>query len=188
MTTSDYILDIALIGLVFLQVRGRRLSLRMLAIPVGIVIYVATKYLHGVPTAGNDVLLVVLGAGVGISLGIACGFATRLHASADGVIAKAGILAAVLWVAGVGTRLAFQLYATHGGGAAIERFSVAHHITSNQAWVATLILMALGEAIARTAVLTARAYRLDPSILTPKAHTSTNMDARWANSEHGALR
>ncbi len=64
--------------------------------------------------------------------------------------AKAGVVAALLWVLGVGTRFAFHLDAVYGGGPAIGRFSVAHSITSARAWVAALILMAMGEALART--------------------------------------
>lgn len=33
MTFSDYLLDLALIGVVFLQIRGRRLTLRSLLLP-----------------------------------------------------------------------------------------------------------------------------------------------------------
>jgi hypothetical protein len=63
-------------------------------------------------------------------------------------------------VVGVGSRLAFQLYATHGGAPSIARFSAAHHITSGEAWVATLIVMALTEVVGRSAVLAARAWKL----------------------------
>ena len=44
---------------------------------------------------------------------------TSVYADVDGVpMAKAGLIAAALWILGTGTRLAFQLYATHGGGVA----------------------------------------------------------------------
>jgi hypothetical protein len=160
MTTSDYIIDIALIALVILQVRGRRLTTRNLLLPVGLVIWVAATYLHGVPTAGNDLPLVAMGAGAGTALGVGCGLFTRVRSGPSGIVAKAGVAAAVLWVVGVGTRFAFQLYATHGGGSAIAHFSTQHDITSAQAWVAALILMAMGEALARTAVIAYRAYAL----------------------------
>src|ERR1700679_3682592 len=45
-------------------------------------------------------------------------------------------------------------------GAAIERFSVAHSITSVDAWVAALFLMALAEVVTRLAVLWIRSRRL----------------------------
>jgi hypothetical protein len=164
MTLSDYAIDIALIALVFLQVRGRRLTTRSLILPIVLVGWAAATYLHGIPTAGNDLVLVIAGAAAGISLGVLAGMFTSVRPGADGSpFAKAGAMAAALWVLGVGTRFAFQLYASHGGAGAIGRFSSAHSITSSEAWVAALILMALGEAVARTAVLGVRAYALAPS-------------------------
>ena len=163
MTLSDYLLDIALIAVVALQVRGRRLSVRSLLIPVGIVAWAAAHYLHGVPTSGNDLVLVGLAAGLGTTLGVLSGLATRVTVDAEGhPFAQAGLVAAVLWVVGVGTRFAFQLYASHGGGPAVERFSAAHGINSMEAWVAALILMAMGEALSRTAIVGLRAFAIAP--------------------------
>jgi hypothetical protein len=163
MTFSDYFIDIALIALVVLQVRGRRLTLHSLLLPVALSSWAAITYLHGIPTAGNDLVLVVLGAGLGITLGALAGFFTNVTVGADGhPFAKAGALAAILWVAGVGTRLAFQLYVSHGGASAIARFSASHSITSVEAWVAALILMAVGEALTRNAVVAFRGYQLAP--------------------------
>jgi hypothetical protein len=164
MTITDYLIDIALLAVVFLQIRGRRLTLRSLLLPVALCAWAAVNYLHGIPTAGNDLVLVAVAAGVGITLGALAGTFTKVLAGKDGhPVAKAGVLAAILWVAGIGTRFAFQLYATHGGSGAIARFSASHAITSGEAWVAALILMALGEALTRTAVVAARGYRLAPA-------------------------
>jgi hypothetical protein len=69
-------------------------------------------------------------------------------------------LAAVLWIVGVGSRMAFAFFSDHGGGPAIARFSATHHITSGAAWVAALVLMALVEVMARLVTLRARARRL----------------------------
>jgi hypothetical protein len=160
MSLTDYLLNGALVALVFLQLRGRRLTVRTLLFPVAIVAFVAASYLHGVPTAAGDLALVGLGALVGLLLGTGCGLATRILRRADGtVVGKAGPLAAVLWVAGVGARIAFELYATHGGLPSIERFSAAHGITSQNAWVDCLVLMALAEVLSRTAVLGAKYLR-----------------------------
>jgi len=154
MTFSDYLIDISLIALVLLQVRGRRLTTRDLLLPLGIVVYVAVHYLRGVPTSGNDLVLVAGCAAVGATLGALSGSFTAVYPGEDGIpFAKAGLVAAGLWVLGTGGRLAFQVYATHGGGAAVERFSAAHSITSVSAWTAALILMALSEAVCRTGIL-----------------------------------
>ena len=159
MTLSDYIIDLALIGVVLLQIRGRRLTARSLLLPVGLTAWAAHTYLHSVPTAGNDLVLVAGCAAVGILLGAGAGLLTKVTTGPDGsLLAKAGWAAAVLWVLGVGFRFAFQEFASHGGAATIARFSSAHAITTGQAWVAALVLMAIAEALTRTAVLAGRAY------------------------------
>jgi len=171
MSISDYLLNGALVALVILQIRGRRITVRNLALPLVIVAVAAMTYLHGVPTAGNDLMLALAGAAAGLLLGGGCGLATAVYRRADGApVAKAGAVAAVLWVAGVGARMAFALYATHGGGRSIGRFSIAHHITSAQAWVACLILMALVEVVSRSAILAAKysaLVRLRPAAAAP---------------------
>jgi hypothetical protein len=158
MTFTDYLIDISLIAIVLFQVRGRRITTRALLLPVGIVSFVAYQYLRGIPTAGNDLLLVIGCAALGALLGGLAGRFTSVTADANGIpVAKAGVVAAALWILGTGGRLAFQVYATHGGGAAIERFSVAHSITTVTAWTSALVLMALSEAVVRTGILGWRA-------------------------------
>jgi hypothetical protein len=159
MTFTDYLLDITLIALVVWQVRGRRLTLHSLLLPVATISFAVITFLHTIPTAGNDVYLVAAAAAVGLTLGALCGTLTFIRTGPGGVpYARAGVAAASLWVLGTGTRLAFQLYATHGGGPAIVAFSARHDITSTAAWTAALILMAAGEVAARTLVLAWRGY------------------------------
>lgn len=166
MTASDYILDLALIGIVLLQIKGRRLGPRALIMPVVIVVYVAFEYLKAIPTGGNDLLLIGVCAGVGLALGIGAAFTTRVWPAAGGaVMAQAGVVAAVLWILGCGFRFAFQEYATHGGENWISSFSAHHAITSGNAWVDAIVLMALCEALSRTLILAGRAYRLNPGWL-----------------------
>lgn len=158
MTITDYLVNIVLIGLVILQVRGGRLDMRTLIRPVLIVAAAALYYLRGVPTAGNDLLLYVVLGGIGLVLGVACAATTRVWRAADGYgYAKAGVLAAAFWVLGVGSRLAFEEFSTHGGSASIVNFSIAHDITSQNAWVAALVIMALAEVTSRLAVIRLRA-------------------------------
>jgi hypothetical protein len=185
MSITDYLLNGVLMGLVVLQLRGRRLTARALLLPVAIVVGAAVEYLHGIPTSGNDLVLACSGAIAGVLLGAGCGLATRVFRRADGAtIAKAGPLAAVLWLAGIGARVAFSLYATNGGGPAIEHFSAAHHVTSMEAWVACLILMALCEVLTRTATIGAKFRRTSGAVaartdrVSPPTGLSTIMGAR----------
>lgn len=167
MNATGYVINAILVLLVLRQIRETRLSLTMLLIPVAAVAGVAVYYLHSIPTVGNDVLLDVTLAAAGATLGTLCALATRMRRGADGVArVKAGWLAAVLWVAGVGARMAFAYAAGHGAGPAIARFSVSHHITSGNAWVAALVMMGLAEAATRLAVIWFRGSRL-PAVPAP---------------------
>jgi hypothetical protein len=160
MTITDYLINIVLIGLVILQIRGSRLDLKNALRPVIVVAAAAVYYLRGFPTTGNDLVLDLVLGGIGLVLGIACGATTRVWRADDGfAYAKAGVVAAALWVIGIGSRLGFEEFATHGGAKAIANFSIAHDITSQNAWVAGLVIMALAEVLARLATIRARAAR-----------------------------
>ena len=97
---------------------------------------------------------------LGVAFGLISGLTTRVRA--DGgryALVKASWIAAGVWVFSMGSRFAFAIWASNGGAPALGRFSVAHHITSGDAWTAALVLMALGEVIVRTATLWLRAQR-----------------------------
>lgn len=159
MSITDYLVNGLLIGLVLLQIRGRRITAKALILPVVVVAFVAHEYVHAIPTRGNDLLLILLGAGAGLLLGAGAGFTTRVFNRDGSTYAKATAIAAVLWVLGVGSRMAFELYTTHGGTGAVERFSAAHQITSGTAWADCLVLMALVEVVSRTAVIALKSHR-----------------------------
>jgi hypothetical protein len=161
MTTSEWITDIALLLVVFRQLREGRLDLKTFLIPLGIVAFVAHTYLDSVPTAGNDMVLIGTLMGIGAVLGIAGGVYTRVRTLDGHVLIKAGAVSAALWVIGMGARMGFQLWTEHGGGADnVARFSVAHHITSDQAWVSAFVLMALTEVVTRLATIFIRSRML----------------------------
>ena len=161
MSISDYLVNAVLVLLVIRQIRGSKLDLVNLVLPLAITAVVGFQYLRSIPTAGNDLVLIGVLLSVGVLLGVGAAAATRLRIGPDGVpFAKAGVVAAVLWVVGIGFRMAFSFGAGHGAGPAIERFSVQHSITGNQAWVAALVLMALGEVVSRMLVLRIRGHRL----------------------------
>jgi peptidoglycan/LPS O-acetylase OafA/YrhL len=127
MNATDYLINAALVLLVLRQIREMRLSWQILVLPVLIVIGAAAYYLRSVPLAGNDVVLYAALGAVGATLGGLCGLATHLRRDAeDRVLARAGWIAAILWVVGVGARMGFAWASTHGAGPAIERFSIGH--------------------------------------------------------------
>jgi hypothetical protein len=168
MTTTDYLIAAALILLVIPQIRGMRLTMRSLVLPIVLVGAAAAYYLKSVPTQGDDVLLDGLCIAAGALLGIGCGLTTRLVRGSDGVlIAKAGLVAALLWIVGVAARTGFEYAATHGGAHSIADFSRSNSITGADAWTAALLLMALMQVLSRTAVVRLRAARLNNSARRP---------------------
>lgn len=154
MSTLDYIVDIALILVIFWQVRPRELTAGAVILPLAIIVYAGVHYLHRFTVAGNDVLLMALLTFAGIILGCWSGLATRVWRDGDRVLARVGALAATTWIAGMGFRFAFALYAnTAAGDTAIGHFSAQHSITSGQAWTTALVLMAFAEVLARIGIM-----------------------------------
>ena len=158
MNATDYIIDILLIASVFRQLRTRELTARNMILPLLLIVWAGTRYLHSFRLEGNDLDLILMFATLGIVLGAASGAATSVWRDESGtVLARAGIIAAATWVAGMGFRLAFSIYAnSHNGGHEIGQFSAQHAISSGQVWTTALVLMAFGEVLARVAVLQAR--------------------------------
>lgn len=161
MTFTDYLLDTVLVLLVVRQIRESRLDLRATLLPIGLAVGIGGSYLHGIPTAGNDLVLVVVLTAVGVSLGLISALATRVRSDGGRYpLVKAGWIAGGAWIAGMGSRFAFAVWASHGGAPQLAQFSAAHHITSGAAWTAGLVLMALGEVLVRTLVLVGRGTKL----------------------------
>jgi hypothetical protein len=170
MNITDYLINSVLVLLVLRQIRPTRLTVQSLALPVVLVAAAGLYYVHSVPTAGNDVALDLALAAIGGILGALCALATHLRRDTDGVpLVRAGWLAAILWVVGIGARMAFEYAASHGAAPAIARFSAAHHITSGQAWATALVLMALAEVTTRLAVIWLRGHQLPAAPLRPPA-------------------
>ncbi|MFJ3914297.1 hypothetical protein [Streptomyces vinaceus] len=166
MTATEWITDIALVLIVFRQLREGRLDHKTFLLPLAIVAFVGYSYLDSFPTAGNDLVLIGALTAVGAALGIAGGIYTRIRTLDGNLLIKAGAVSAVLWIVGMGARMGFQTWVEHGGGADdVARFSLAHHITSGQAWVTAFVLMALTEVVTRVATIyvRSRAARTAPT-------------------------
>ena len=164
MTTFEYALNMALVGLVVLQVRGIKLTAAALLVPVVMTAWAASQVLHTIPTGGNDVALeAVFGLG-GVALGVAAGLATSVRRNGPEAVAKAGVVAAVLWMAGVGARVGFSVWVQNGGAGQVRHFSLAHQITGGPVWGTAFVLMALTEVMTRTGVLYVKARRCGATI------------------------
>jgi len=160
-TITMYVINAILVLMVIRQIREHPLDLRSLAVPVLAVGAAAVLFLRSVPVSGNDIVLELACVAAGATMGALGGLTTKLRRGSDGrALGRAGWLAASLWIAGVGARMAFAIAAASGEGPAIARFSMAHQITGQAAWVAALIMMALADVLTRLVVIYVRGRRL----------------------------
>jgi hypothetical protein len=165
MTTTDYLIDSALVLLVLLQIKERTLTTKALVRPLIIVAIAVVNYLHGIPTAGNDLVLVGVLALLGLSIGVASGQTVTMRPGRDGgVLARAGWVSGFFWVLGMGSRFAFAVWVSHGGASVLGQFSADHQITSGAAWTAALLAMAVFEVWGRTLVLAARRHQIEQRV------------------------
>jgi hypothetical protein len=158
-TTFDYVFPLLLILSVVRQLRGKHLTVWSLLWPIGLVAWAAFKYVRGFPLRAADVLLVASCAAIGIVLGMFAGRHTEIYRKDDQLIARATMLTLLYWTVGTIGRLLFGLYAEHGGGPTIARFSSAHGLVF-AAWTSALTLMALAEVAGRTVMLAPRAWTI----------------------------
>ena len=162
MSTSDYLIDSALVLLVLLQIKERELTPMQLIRPVVILGIAIVSYLHGIPTAGNDLVLVGVLALVGGLIGVASGATVIFRRADDGrILFRAAWLSGIFWVLGMGSRFAFAYWSSHGGQSSIGTFSAHHSITSGEAWTVALLAMAAFEVFGRTAVMAVRRRELE---------------------------
>jgi hypothetical protein len=160
MTTTDYLINAVFVFVVLRQARERQLDLRSIVVPLVVVLFVAQNYVHSIPTAGNDLVLVGLLACVGLTLGVLGGFATHVRLGDDGVaLARVGWVAGGLLIAGICSRMVFVFAVNNGAEPAIRSFSMAHQIGA-AAWPVALVSMALLEVTVRLVTVQIRARRL----------------------------
>lgn len=153
MNLEEWIISLLLIGLVVRQIKGRKLTLFSLIWPLGLVLYGAFTYLSQVPQYPSDWTFVFCLCVVGIILGVGCGSLTDVYVESNVIMARARVLAACLWILGMGSRLAFGIFATNGGEEQIIELSIKLNLHSAETWTTALITMALVEVLARSAIL-----------------------------------
>jgi hypothetical protein len=154
MSFTNYVIDSALVLLVLLQIKERPLTTRTLIRPFVIVSVAVVSYLNGVPTAGNDFVLVGILALVGALIGIASGQTVKMRRGADGeVLSQARWASAFFWILGMGSRFGFLIWINASGGK-------AHNITSGEAWTVALLAMAVLEVVGRSVVMALRRHQL----------------------------
>ncbi len=160
MSTTQWILSLALLGWALVRNLGTRQVTRgTFVLPLLIVVVAASFFLFPLPTAGNDLELVVVCGIVGVLFGMAASAVTRLHDRDGRLVATAGAGFAALWLVMIGGRIAFAEWANGAGSRAVGMFSRDHAISGADAWTAGFVVMALGMVLARTVALAVRSHR-----------------------------
>lgn len=160
MTTTDYLMNAGFALLVLRQARERRIELRSVILPVVLMFFIVQSYVHSIPTAGNDLVLVALLSSLGLGLGVLSALTTHVRLDADGAAhARAGWIAAILLLTGICSRMAFEFAVSHGAGPAVQSFSIAHQLGTG-AWTFALVSMAVLEVSLRLAIVQLRGHRL----------------------------
>ena len=157
MSTTDYVIDILLILVIFRQVRPHELTPRAALLPLVLLVMAGIVYLRPFTVRGNDLALIIILAAAGVVLGALSGLADRIWWD-DGrrLMFRAGAISVITWVAGMGFRFWFAYYAYHGGASSVASFSARHDITGESIWTTALVLMAFGQVLARLGVLQGR--------------------------------
>jgi hypothetical protein len=163
MNFSDYIIDSVLVLLVLIQIKERPMTRKALIRPLVILGIAVANYFHGIPTQGNDLVLVGVLAVIGGVIGISSGLTAIMRTTDAGVTLRSGWVSGFFWVLGMGSRFGFAYWSSHGGQSAISSFSASHHITGAEAWTVALLAMAIFEVCGRTLTLAARWRSLDPA-------------------------
>jgi hypothetical protein len=167
MTTSEYILNVALLAFVLYSnlgthTFGRSQFLRPLLLAVGI----GSTFLGSIPGAGNDRVLEATGLIAGLSLGVVSALLVRVRRTHEGVTTTAGVGFAALWIAAIGGRIVFAYGADHWFSGSLVSFSQTHDITSADAWTSAFVLMAISMVLARVLVTGAQAALLQGGLPT----------------------
>ena len=167
MTTIDYLINLLFVLIVARQAQERQIDRRYFVLPLVLVFWVGSQYLHTLPTAGNDLLLIAALASVGLTLGTIAGLATHVRRDQNGVaFARVGWLAGILLVAGISSRMVFAFAISNGLEPAVRSFSIANHI-SGAAWPVAMVAMALCEVGARLITVYLRTNQLTGTAATP---------------------
>lgn len=169
MSATDWIIDALLVALVLRQIRPRQLTARAVILPAVLLVVAGSEYLHAFPTGGNDVAMDAVLVAVGAVLGIVSGVTTTVWRSEGGSpMCRAGVVAATVWIVGMGSRMAFDIWAhTHGGSADLVRFSAQHSITTANAFATAFVLMAFAQVGFRVGILQVRRLRVEHAPLAP---------------------
>ena len=161
MSTSVWIINLAFFGVLMEADLGRRkIGWFRVARPLIATAAVIPLYLTALPTAGNDLALQALSAGIGVILGCACHLFVAVgfdpaKGKTGRAVSRAGFGYAVYWAAIFAARLGFVYCSQRVFAASLGHFLAAHQLSAT-ALANSLLFMALALGLARSAVLAGR--------------------------------
>ncbi len=169
MTLVQWIIDISLVFIVIRQIQTTKIDWLFIAVPAAIVALTSWYYIEGFEITGANLTVLSICAAIGIITGVAGGLVTKVWYEGGESYAKAGLAAASIWVVSMGARLAFIIWATHGGEQALTNFSIDHGITSASVYQTSLVVLALLEVVLRFAIILYRGWKLKTTQVTTTA-------------------
>lgn len=163
LSASNYVVDILLILVVLRQIRTSVLTPRSALLPLVILAFAGAEYLKGFPTHGNDLLMDLALVLLGAAFGLASGLTTKVWRGEGGqILCQASVAAAIVWVAGMGFRMGFDIWAnTRSGGFHIYNFAIHHNLvtaadpisTTGEVYATAFVLMAFAQVLIRVGLI-----------------------------------
>jgi hypothetical protein len=159
MPASVWIINLVVLTVVLEADLGtRKITWMRLARPVVVAGVIISFYLKSIAGSGNGLSFEIGLAGLGIVLGLVSGAIIGVFRDGKGFPrSQAGVAYAALWVAVIGARIGFGYATSHSRS--LQVWLGTHDVTS-AALTDSLIFMAAGMLLARTAVLLARSRSL----------------------------
>jgi hypothetical protein len=161
MPTSVWVINLVVLGVLLEADLGRRKigSLRVLR-PLLSAAAIVPLYLTTVPAWGHNPELMLIGAAVGVLLGVACHAFVRVYFDPSRgehgqPASQAGVGYALFWLTVFAARLVFEFGASHWFASSLGRFFGEHQLGS-AGLTDSLIFMALALALTRSLVLAVR--------------------------------
>jgi hypothetical protein len=169
MSTTQYVLNIALLAYILLSNLGtREVTHRRLLAPVVLVAIAGWVFLRNLPGLGNDHALEAVGLAAGVVFGLIASACVSLRRDLSGrLVSTAGWAFAAVWVLVIGGRMAFAYGADHWFPMTIARFSRDHLITGADAWTAAFVIMALAMVLTRLLATVVRGARVRTHAVQP---------------------
>ena len=137
---------------------ARKVSTFRLLRPLLMAAAIVPLFLQAVATDGTGLALEIGGGVAGVLLGLTAAglMSVRREPGSGRIVTRAGAVYAALWIAVVAARSCFSIGAVHWFEHPLATWMAGHQVTG-AAITDTLVIMAIGMAIARTVGLAARA-------------------------------